>query len=151
MIIGKKDSFGIELNEIKANKGKLLIWFNGEAFGCFNEEEYLKKILSSLRKATSEKKYLNPQDIDQSKLFEMFLDDKIGRFDSLIFSPGESFDDFIIRIFHNDNRLFFCCKLVENPYFEYPNLKKIVYCETIDLETYNAVLDKFESVINADS
>lgn len=147
-VFGNKDIFAIER---KINKrepylmGNMCLWIGGLQVGSFEDEVMLSCIQQSLSCFSSRFEEMEEHDFrgkPSEEIFFMVFESDMDNGQFLI-HIAESFDDFELFTYKEDNEIHFVWKLVDAPFFKYPNYPEGIMHKKVDV---NFLLD----VINSD-
>jgi hypothetical protein len=150
MMVGQKNIFGIEY-EIGQNfkLGYVRIWLNDIYIGAWEEVflSYLKgtflNLISDKNKFTNfPQQLITPEDIvNQITEFPVYSIDK-----HILRGLGESFDDFYVVCFIREEKIHFVWKLVDKPFFSYPNYPKTAQMSVVDIRYFEKVVNEFMTI-----
>jgi hypothetical protein len=138
--IGDRSEFGIDITYKSCINGFILanyqIWIDGQRLGYFDDESVIGTLLDEFRylNGLSSKKYHDSKIPKNLKAYFY-----LGQ----IFQPGESLDDFEIRVLKSANYMHFVWRLKKRPFFSYPEYN------FLELHYGKVSLPIFESVVKA--
>lgn len=152
-LIGKKSSFGFEYNIRSRHHhimGNMRLWIEGKYIGAFDDLNILSAIFLQFEglelKNIDGYKFLGKK--DEEIYYELVDDHSLDNW-RYNFSPGESFDDFIILTYICDDRITFIWKLVDNPYFEYSDYPKDIQSAQVSVDEFQKVVMEFKKILSA--
>lgn len=154
MVLGSKKDFAIEYSINQRNPylmGHVRLWLNNISIGCYDEEVPLLSIQSSLVRLKNRIGELENRDLDTAKSLGQnpmkiiaSLDDNGKYMPGL----GESFDDFEIYVYKNDEKLNFYWQLVDNPYFNYLSYPQGIMHHSVDVSYFCKVVEEGEDYLS---
>lgn len=152
-LIGEKNSFGFEYNIQSRNShvmGNTRLWIDGKYIGAFDDVNILSAILYQFEglelKNTDGCKFTNKTVYE---IYESINSETVPDSYRYHFSPGPAFDDFLIVTYVCNGKIFFIWKLVDNPFFEYPDYPEDIQSAWVSVDEFRKVVAEFKSIISA--
>jgi len=150
-VIGDKSRFAIEY-EIQSKKahvmGTMRLWIEGIFIGAIQDVNILSAILCHLETPSPKiQGYYYFNKITFEDIYYLIYRNDDPNDAQYCFDPGESFDDFWI-IYYCDNDYYnFIWRLHDNPYFEYPNYPTEVQNARVAVDEYHKIVMAFGCAI----
>lgn len=157
MVIGNKESFGVEL--VISNKQKIsdfdkvLIWINNNPIGSIAKHTYLKSFLYQLVRIKNNKDSFNvidlvKYDVDDEN-FSFMFSGKSTKYDATLVNFADSFERFNVRVLYYKKEFHFFWKVIINQdvldktYFQHE-----IYRTKVPEQVYIDAVEKFEKLLN---
>lgn len=152
-LFGRKDIFAIEYRRESQKRGFFRLWINGKYLGSIEDAAYfsyvqggLQNILINTSKLQDFPFAQESADGAMKKFIESKNEIRNFKMDRYIVHLGESFDDFFIFSFVVGDQIHFVWKLVEEPFFNYPNYPVGAQNEIIKIQYFEAIVNEFLAV-----
>lgn len=142
MLIGNKESFAIEWTNNKSQVSPVLVWIGGDYLGTLEDSQPLGVVCHQLVKLSNNLKYIgfSAGVTDSVDTFDALLADESGRH---LVSLGDTFDDFCILAYTNQNDIYFIWRLESDPFFNYPNYGREIKSFKVHVPVFLEVLSMF--------
>jgi hypothetical protein len=143
-IIGDKSVMAIEYTVLQKKPyimGNLVLWINDIYIGAFEDEQMLINIAHSLERL--------PVTIPNNNEFYKMSRDEIYHLlnkenEGYLVSLGEGFDDFLIYSYATGDDLNFIWKLLDEPFFNYPDYPNGLQFAKISKNVLINMVEKFK-------
>ena len=154
-LIGDKNSFGLEyeIQSVYYNEsggpyimGHARLWFEGKYIGAFEDVDMLGVLLCQLkwRDNLEECQFSN---MVADEIYELMVSEDVP--DVCPLAPGPPFDDFVTFWYICNGKFHFIWKLVDEPFFQYPDYPKDVQTAEVSVEEYRRVVAEFGEIIES--
>lgn len=151
-LIGDKGGFGIEY-EIQSSDshvmGNMRLWLGGKYVGAFDDVNILSVALFQLEGVDS-KRIDGCEFVDEAagKVYEIIESGDIPDNRRYLLMPGEAFDDFSIYWYACNGNLYFVWKLIDNPFFEYPDYPRGIQSAQVSIDEFLRIVAEFRKTIS---
>ena len=146
MIVGNKELFAIEWKE-RTPVSPVRVWVSNFFIGTFDESQMLGVVAHQFKELINrvDEIALNYGKLDVERIFELLLAEESGKH---LISLGESFDDFCVLVYANEDLLNFVWRLEPDPYFDYPQYGYELKSGAVPLEYFLGVVEDYKSVVS---
>ncbi|MEP4095754.1 hypothetical protein [Reichenbachiella sp.] len=154
MIIGSKEIIAIEFNLVETNTterkyGNVSLYLDNRSLGYYDDPISLDAFNLQLKRLINNQDAFFDEfkDMSHDAIFEEISKNDDVKFDSTLFSLGESFDDFDIRYIKIDDEVRFLWRLSKDHFFSYEDENYDIHGYSIKIEEIEKVQQEFDNIL----
>lgn len=149
ILVGDKSILAIEAcidKRALSPFGNVRVWLNGGYVGSYEDPVSILVFISGIRRVFNLNVDANKEfSLSSESFFNGVMDGAMSGGDRYRLSLGESFDDFSIVGFRDDDFIHIIWILNDGPFFHYPAYPAGIQSSRIPVDIFKSVTDRFES------